>query len=209
MSRCEWTALIGSLPLMLLLVAAGHYFYDLPVREFFTDRDWWGLPFFQTITYLGESTVYLVVSGILFLSFIYVLPNRRQARRMLYVFSAIAVSGVAANLVKWLMGRWRPKMLSPGGLYGFEFFGVGYGQTSFPSGHATTIMALAFTLSLLYPRWRPLWIAVALLVAASRIVIGAHYTSDVLMGAYVCILTAFLLWRWPFFRKAMDNKEPS
>jgi hypothetical protein len=152
---------------MLLLVAAGHYFYDLPLREFFSDRDRWGLPFFQTITYLGESTVYLVVSGILFLSFIYVLPNRRQARRMLYVFSAIAVSGVAANLVKWLMGRWRPKMFSP------EVSTVSsssvwdtvrllsLGPCQRPS------WALALPYPLLYPRWRPLWIAVALLVAAS------------------------------------------
>lgn len=209
MTRSEWMALIVSVPLVLLVVVAGHYFYDLPVRNVFTGGDWWALPFFQAITYLGESTVYLVVSGVLFVFFLYGLPDRRQARCMLYIFSAIAVSGIAANLIKWLLGRWRPKMFFPEGLYGFEFFGVGYGQTSFPSGHATTAWALAFTLSLLYPRLRLLWISLALLVAVSRVVIGAHYTSDVVMGAYVGILSAFLLWRWPFFRKAIDTKEVS
>ncbi len=205
----EWKALIVSVPLVLLMVVTGHHFYDLPIWDVFTDCDCWTLLFFQAITYLGESKVYLVVFGVLFVFFLYGLNNRRQAWRMLYVFSAIAVSGIAANLIKWLLGRWRPKMFFSEGLYGFELFGVGYGQTSFPSGHATTAWALAFTLSLLYPRLRPLWIALALLVTASRVVIGAHYTSDVVMGAYVGILTALLLWRWPFFRKAIDTKEAS
>jgi membrane-associated phospholipid phosphatase len=33
----------------------------------------------------------------------------------------------------------------------------------------------------------------------SRIVIGAHYTSDVIMGAYIGIFIAFLLRKVPLF----------
>jgi len=201
-ATASWMA---SLPVVLLAVVAGHYVYDRPLAVFFAGITGGVVYFFQTVTYLGESTLYLVVSGLLFLCFVYVLPQRRQARKMLYLFSAVAVSGLVANLVKWLMGRWRPNMFSPQGLYGFEFFGVGYGQTSFPSGHATTICAVAFALAVLFPRWRCLWGAVAVLVAGSRVVIGAHYASDVVMGAYVGILTAFLLWRWPFFRESIDE----
>src|SRR5262245_62171215 len=54
---------------------------------------------------------------------------------------------------------------------------------SFPSGH--TLHAVAFTLIALayYPALTPLLVAVTAAVAASRMVLGLHYPSDVLAGA--------------------------
>lgn len=67
---------------------------------------------------------------------------------------------------------------------------------SFPSGH--TLHAVAFTLILAahYPALAvPLW-AYAALVAASRVVLGLHYPSDVLAGAATGLLTAALALAW-------------
>lgn len=58
-------------------------------------------------------------------------------------------------------------------------------QYSFPSGH--TLHAVGFTLVVLdYFPWAA-WVVVpfALLVAASRVVLGLHYPSDVAMGAAI------------------------
>ncbi|MCX7960893.1 MAG: phosphatase PAP2 family protein [Burkholderiales bacterium] len=56
---------------------------------------------------------------------------------------------------------------------------------SFPSGH--TLHATAFTIvALAYqPGLAPLVVPFALLVAASRVVLGLHYPSDVLAGAAI------------------------
>ena len=63
-------------------------------------------------------------------------------------------------------------------------------QFSFPSGH--TLHAVNFTLQILF--FAPIlgWIAVpfALLIAASRLILGLHYLSDVLVGAVLGMLLA-------------------
>ena len=63
---------------------------------------------------------------------------------------------------------------------------------SFPSGH--TLHAVAFTLVLF--AWYPLiaWLVLpfTLLVAASRLVLGLHYPSDVLAGAGIGALIAWI-----------------
>ena len=58
-----------------------------------------------------------------------------------------------------------------------------------------TMAALAVGLYLLWPRGVVLYAAVALLVAASRIIIGAHYVSDVLMGLAIGGGTAWAIWQ--------------
>ena len=62
---------------------------------------------------------------------------------------------------------------------------VALDQFSFPSGH--TLHAVSFTLVLLnyYPEWALLVVPFAVLVALSRVILGLHYPSDVLMGAFL------------------------
>lgn len=63
---------------------------------------------------------------------------------------------------------------------------------SFPSGHTLHAVSFTLLLSAQYPvlAW-PLW-GFTLLVAASRVVLGLHYPSDVLVGALIGALTAGL-----------------
>ena len=61
---------------------------------------------------------------------------------------------------------------------------------SFPSGHALHAVSFALLLGQQYPGWAPALWAFAALVAASRVVLGVHYPSDVLAGAAVGATTA-------------------
>jgi membrane-associated phospholipid phosphatase len=60
---------------------------------------------------------------------------------------------------------------------------------SFPSGHSATIVALTTALWFLWPQHHLFYILVATIVSMSRVVVGAHYFTDSLAGAFIAILT--------------------
>lgn len=56
-------------------------------------------------------------------------------------------------------------------------------DTSFPSGHTAGSFAAAVALSSVYPKDRPLLLLLASAVGVSRVYLGHHFPSDVLVGA--------------------------
>ena len=80
------------------------------------------------------------------------------------------------------------------------------GSPSFPSGHTSSAFATATSLSLSYPKWyiiAPsfLW---ASAVGYSRMELGVHYPSDVLVGAIVGAGSSWLMWK---VNKWMNKKK--
>ena len=64
-------------------------------------------------------------------------------------------------------------------------------QFSFPSGHTITAFSVAVSLSLFYPTLAAGLLFCAISVAASRVVLGMHFLSDVLAGAAIGSALAF------------------
>src|SRR4029453_8853454 len=64
---------------------------------------------------------------------------------------------------------------------------------SFPSGHAALAFAAATVLSVGVPRLKAAWLALAVLVAFSRVYIGVHYPLDVACGAVLGITVGILV----------------
>lgn len=173
-----------------------YLFVDVPLARYFQALKQEIRDPFEWITKAGVSTAYLIASFGLFIFFRWIRKIRRLADAALLFFSSIALSGVIINIVKFFVGRLRPKMLFEKGLYGFDPFRVGYEVNSFPSGHATTVFALAVTCSYFFPKHRVVFFVFAATVALSRLVLNAHYLSDVLAGACIGTATAIVMERY-------------
>lgn len=114
----------------------------------------------------------------------------------LFVFVAIAGSGLSNNLLKVMIGRARPRLFDELGAVAFDPPGLSSGFQSFPSGHSTTAGAMAVIFILLFPRLKWLWIALTGSIAISRIVVGAHYPSDAVAGFFYGASFTWLLALW-------------
>lgn len=180
------------------------FFVDRPIAYFFHDADENLRDVFRVITRFGEGEAYLIISAILFATLRIAAMLTRDAERArrfllaahraLFVFLALAAAGLVTDLAKVTFGRARPKLLFLDHIYGFTWGATRADLWSFPSGHATTIMALMTALWLLWPRALPACLIAAFLVCVSRIIITAHYFSDVLAGAAVGSTMAWAVW---------------
>lgn len=153
--------------------------------------------FVNRLTILGKSEWYIVPSLLLWLWF-KKRGKRLWAKKAQYILYANIIAGVGVWLLKVPFGRMRPRMLFNHGEYGFEGFGIHYAYVSFPSGHAITTFATATAFALLFPRYRWLFICIAIPVAFSRVTVGAHYFSDVLVGSWLGVLVSLWLYQRMF-----------
>jgi undecaprenyl-diphosphatase len=64
-------------------------------------------------------------------------------------------------------------------------------QFSFPSGHSITAFAVAVVIGSFYPHLLVCLLLAATSIAASRIILGMHFLSDVLAGAAIGVLIGY------------------
>ncbi len=144
----------------------------------------------QVITHLGDGAV--DIGGLILLGVIgWRLGDRDLRARGLIGGAAVAGAGLVEQVIKNLTCRARPSAPEAGAFFtGFPCFPAKYAYASFPSGHATTAFAAAIFLALWYPRWAPIFLALALLVALSRVFLESHFPVDVWAGALIGTATA-------------------
>ena len=127
--------------------------------------------FFGAISRLGDGVFWYTLMAVLALF---------GGRDGLIAAAHMAVTGLAALLLYRLLKRWtrrpRPYRSCPGVIAHVPPLD----EFSFPSGH--TLQAVSFTVVALawYPPMAPLLLGFTTLVAASRVILGLHYPSDVL-----------------------------
>jgi membrane-associated phospholipid phosphatase len=156
--------------------------------------------------------IFLIISFSISIIFFIVLHKANQVQSALTIKYAKVVVGMALfgyvifiQVVKYFWGRIRFRELDatfsqftpwylPQGITGFD---------SFPSGHAAMGWMLLALLVLLVSKkeWFKNLVFVlifmwAVLVSLSRVVIGAHFTSDVLFGSFFIIITFLLFHKY-------------
>jgi undecaprenyl-diphosphatase len=103
--------------------------------------------------------------------------RRCPPRATVATLAAVMASGVAVTALKELFDRERPPVA------GVDAVGIVPASASFPSGHAATAFAAAVAVGIFYPRLRRPLLALAAVVALSRVYLGVHYATDVLAGS--------------------------
>jgi membrane-associated phospholipid phosphatase len=163
----------------------------------------------ETIQQFGDGAT-VALSCIL----IYLLDPSQRKRIWILILTVLAVSACTL-LLKMSFGRPRPVFEDPSYLCGpfgtypvfsntsatglelrspWQFWLKGVSNLwSFPSSHTSGATALGLSLWWLYPRLKPLIVVLLIIVATSRVILNAHYITDVLAGAAVGLIIAPLL----------------
>ena len=161
--------------------------------------------FFIGITKLGNSFWYFPLS-IIFFIFSHLLKNKTDNKYKgfikklkigsLFFILSMFIAGALTQITKHIVGRPRPNYTTAENVLDFSFFSFNSSFHSFPSGHSSTIFVVALCLSLLLPKIRYFFIFFASTVAFSRVVVGAHFFTDIIGGivfAYIGLKIAILL----------------
>ncbi|MBO5713503.1 MAG: phosphatase PAP2 family protein [Clostridia bacterium] len=165
-------------------------------------------PLAKLFTFLGEG-------GILYFLTAFILAFFKRTRKIaVCIFGSVCCGALVTNVIlKDAVARLRPFEASST----FNEFWVMVGSPfedgfSFPSGHATSVMAFSTALFLTCnKKWSFVGFIGVIIMAFSRVYLMAHYPSDVIMGIIVggvsgLIAYAITILIFKFLYKHYENK---
>ncbi len=138
-------------------------------------------PIMKFITMLGDKGIFWLALAVILL-----IPEKTRRSGAMAIIS-IGIGFVVANLIlKNAVARIRPYEVEPA----LQLLVAKAHDFSFPSGHA----CCSFASAMIYVRtlkkpWGVLTMILAILIAYSRLYVGIHYPSDVIVGILVGIVS--------------------
>ena len=141
-----------------------------------------GIAVLSSITTQFGSEVILALIGLS----LYLLSSKDNTKILIGVVFAITLSDLVLSILKGAYFRPRPYQVLSG-------VNLPIGQdelSSFPSGHATRAFAVAALITMQKGKKYAVVLLLSTTVAVSRVIIGLHFPSDVLAGAFLGIVLA-------------------
>lgn len=151
------------------------------------------------ISKFGSGELYFV-PGILLL-----FSRKKEFKTLgILILAGLTVSYYITGFLKILIARPRPFVALPDAI----LLGTIEKNYSFPSNHSVTAFMMAALLSKDFKKYT-LFYSLAGIVAFSRIYIGVHYPSDVIVGAIIGVVIGLFLNRTMYYvRSTNDEKSP-
>ncbi len=159
----------------------------------------------RTITAFGKAENVLWTLFVVLVVLALVAPRLRGLSRSVlvsfgtriqYIFLAVLFSVLVGEILKGIVGRGRPFVGGEADVFKFSHFAWSEAYASFPSGHATTSVALAFAVSAVWPRLRFAMVGYVIVIIATRLLLLAHHPSDVVGGALTGVIGAMAVRHW-------------
>lgn len=138
------------------------------------------------ITYLGSvgfSIIFCLVT---------LLNNSNKIVHALGINTSVTlvITTLISKLIKTSVNRIRPFLK----LSNLNIKKIGIDDYSFPSGHTTAAFSMAISTALFYHNIAIISIILACLVGISRMYLGVHYPTDVLVGSFLGSITSILMY---------------
>lgn len=207
----RWNLLIIATLVVVGVILLGVRWYDIPLYVYLQQYNYVAWRWFANIF---DGKVWVIVFGlatiVMYLKKTYDLRNdptthmhwfnikflTRDAYAKLknsnafLVFCSLVLSGIVVEILKFVIGRARPIFFDEFGIVGFFPGTFEWAFNSMPSGHTALSFAGLVMLGMLMPRFKVLTWGLAILIGLSRVAIGAHWPTDVILGAFVGMVAA-------------------
>jgi len=202
----NWRAIIIGTVVTLLLVFAGIFWFDIPMYNFlhrFDCRFWRILgTIFSAKSWLVLSLIFVVVfyvrkiittKSMFSLSDFY---HQIRGSYAFWIFCSVLLGLSTGMILKLVIGRMRPIFYDALNMTGFFPFADDWAFHSMPSGHAIASFAGLVTIGLIAPRAKWFTWSLAIVIGLSRLCIGVHWASDVILGAFIGMIAADAVRAW-------------
>jgi undecaprenyl-diphosphatase len=154
------------------------FFFNSKLKCRFLDRV---LP---VVTYIGSAAVTVSIC------FLMIGLGSNSTRHIGFeAMLSLVLSHTIVQALKRNVCRKRPNEV----LLKINTFKVPIDLYSFPSGHTTAVFAIAATISIQIPILAFLVLPIAFIVGLSRLYVGVHYPTDVIVGIFIAVVTSTVL----------------
>ncbi len=175
--------------LFILLVTIAILYWDRPLAEYFYSMHLKArFPIVHWFSNMGAAILYLVGLPLMALVYRYLVRNKTIEMRWWFLWCCVLVPSTINGFLKIVIGRARPQLWIESHTQGVFGWGLNGLFHSCPSGHTTAVMGMLIGLVILFPRYRYVWLFLAIALVMTRVLLARHYLSDVLISCYLVFL---------------------